>query len=146
MIYINDLPDTIQNILKLFGDDTKLFGKVNTVGKANIIQDDVGRAADWSEDWQISSNNKKGKHMHLGSENDFSKYYMTHDKSGEPIDTVQEEKDLVVTRATEILKSKSVRSTDDIIKVIRTCIRQSQIVTKTNDSSFSSKSVSEIDF
>ena len=46
-------------------------------------------------------------------------------------------------RATEILKSKSVRSTDD---VIGTCVRQSQIVTKTNDSSFSYKSVSEIDY
>ena len=50
---------------------------------------------------------------------------------------------IVWPRATEILKSKSVRSTDD---VIRTCVRQSQIVTKTNDSSFSSKSVSEIIF
>ena len=49
---------------------------------------------------------------------------------------------ILLTRATEILKSKSVRSTDD---VIGTCVRQSQIVTKTNDSSFSSKSVSEID-
>ena len=38
------------------------------------------------------------------------------------------------------MKSKLVRSTDD---VIRTCVRQSQIVMKTNDSSFSSKSVSE---
>ena len=46
-------------------------------------------------------------------------------------------------RATEILKSNSVHSTDD---VIRTCVRQSQIVTKTNDLSFSSKSVSEIDY
>ena len=44
-------------------------------------------------------------------------------------------------RATEILKSKSVRSTDD---VIGTWVRQ--IVTITNDSSFSSKSVSEIDY
>ena len=49
-------------------------------------------------------------------------------------------------RATEILKSKSVRSTDDVIDVIRTYVRQSWIVTKTNDSSFSSKSVSEIDY
>ena len=48
---------------------------------------------------------------------------------------------LLNPRATEILKSKSVRSTDD---VIGTCVRQSQIVTKTNDSSFSYKSVSEI--
>ena len=50
---------------------------------------------------------------------------------------------LLYPRATEILKSKLVRSTDD---VIRTCVRQSQIVTKTNDSSFSYKSVSEIDY
>ena len=49
----------------------------------------------------------------------------------------------VTTRATEILKFKSVRSTDD---VIGTCVRQSQMVTKINDSSFSSKSESEIDY
>ena len=52
----------------------------------------------------------------------------------------------VLVRATEILKSKSVCSTDDIINVIGTCVWQSQIVTKTNDLSFSSKSVSEIDY
>ena len=34
-------------------------------------------------------------------------------------------------RATEILKSKSVHSTDDVIDVIQTWVRQSQIVTKT---------------
>ena len=49
----------------------------------------------------------------------------------------------LLSRATEILKSKSVRSTDD---VIGTCVRQSQIVRKTNDSSFSYKSASEIDY
>ena len=37
-----------------------------------------------------------------------------------------------LTRATEILKSKSVHSTDDIIDVIRTCVWQSKIVTKTH--------------
>ena len=50
---------------------------------------------------------------------------------------------LLYPRATEILKSKSVRSTDDVIGA---CVRQSKIVTKTNDSSFSYKSVSEIDY
>ena len=53
---------------------------------------------------------------------------------------------ILSSRATEILKSKSVRSTNDVIDVIGTCVRQSQIVTKTNDSSFSSKSVSEIGY
>ena len=42
-------------------------------------------------------------------------------------------------RTTEILKSKSVCLTDDVIDVIRTCVQQSQIVKKINDSSFSSQ-------
>ena len=50
---------------------------------------------------------------------------------------------LLYPMTTEILKSKSVRSTDDVIGI---CVRQSQIVTKTNDSSFSYRSVSEIDY
>ena len=55
---------------------------------------------------------------------------------------------LLYLRATEILNPNrsaqpSVRSTDD---VIGTCVRQSQIIKKTNDSSFSYKSVSEIDY
>ena len=52
------------------------------------------------------------------------------------------------TRATEMLKSDSVRLTDDVINVTRYdhAFRQSQIVTKTNDSPFSSRSVSEIDY
>ena len=43
------------------------------------------------------------------------------------------------TGATEILKSKSARSTDDVIDVRGTCVRQSQIITKTNDSSYHPK-------
>ena len=35
--------------------------------------------------------------MHLGPENDFSKYYKTRDKSGERIVTIQKEKVLGVT-------------------------------------------------
>ena len=38
LIYINDLPDTIHNILKLFVDDAKLFRKINTVDEVDIIQ------------------------------------------------------------------------------------------------------------
>ena len=47
-----------------------------------------------------------------------------------------------MNRATEILKSKSVRLTDDVIRYAS----DNPKITKTNDSSFSSKSVSEIDY
>lgn len=97
LIYINDIPDTIHNILKLFADDSKLFGKVNTIEEAEILQDDVYRSVDWSERWQLKFNNTKSKHMHLGPERGFSKFYMSRDRNTDPIKTVHEEKDLGVT-------------------------------------------------
>ena len=52
--------------------------------------------------------------------------------------------EMVTCRATEILKSKSVRSTDDVIDVIWTWVLT--IPNSHENSSFSSKSVSEIDY
>lgn len=70
LIYINDLPDTIYNILKLFADDSKLFGKLNTAEDAVTMQD-VYRSVNRSEIWQLKFNNSKSKHMHLGLDHDF---------------------------------------------------------------------------
>ena len=60
------------------------------------MQDNVYRAVNWLEDWQINFGNEKGKHMHLGPNSDFSKWYIARDKSGEPVVTIQNEKDLGV--------------------------------------------------
>ena len=48
--------------------------------------------------------------MRLGPETDFSQYYMTRDKSGEPIDTVQEEKDLGLTFDNKLKFSSHIKS------------------------------------
>jgi hypothetical protein len=36
-IYINDLPDALENMIKLFADDTKVFATVNNEEDKNII-------------------------------------------------------------------------------------------------------------
>ena len=37
-IYINDLPDVVQNIAKLFADDTKLYAVVNKEEEQHSLQ------------------------------------------------------------------------------------------------------------
>jgi hypothetical protein len=40
-IYINDLPDVVQNIAKLFADDTKLYAVVNKEEEQHSLQNDM---------------------------------------------------------------------------------------------------------
>ena len=42
-IYINDLPDVVQNITKLFADDTKLYAVVNNEEDQFNLQNDVDK-------------------------------------------------------------------------------------------------------
>ena len=40
LIYINDLPDVVQNFIKLFADDTKLYARVDNEEQRRSFQDD----------------------------------------------------------------------------------------------------------
>ena len=40
-IYINDLPDVVQNVAKLFADDTKLYAAVNNTNDEIKLQGDI---------------------------------------------------------------------------------------------------------
>jgi hypothetical protein len=42
-IYINDLPDIVQNVAKLFADDTKLYATVINTNDERKIQGDKDR-------------------------------------------------------------------------------------------------------
>ena len=42
-IYINDLPDVVQNVAKLFADDTKLYTAVNNTNDERKLQGDIDR-------------------------------------------------------------------------------------------------------
>lgn len=40
-IYINDLPDVIENMVKLFADDTKVYATVNNMDERDSLQSDI---------------------------------------------------------------------------------------------------------
>ena len=48
LIYINDLPEVITACMKLFADDAKLFGRVNSLVQASTVQTSLDNAVDWA--------------------------------------------------------------------------------------------------
>ena len=92
LLYINDLPDVVNNLVKLFADDTKLYAVVNNEDDQTSLQNDIDSLIEWSDTWLLKFNRSKCKHLHLGRDTD-SSYKI----AGEIISKTTEEKDLGIT-------------------------------------------------
>jgi hypothetical protein len=57
-IYINDLPDALENKIKLFADDTKVFASVNNEEDKNSLQGDIDKLLNWSDTWLLKYKNQ----------------------------------------------------------------------------------------
>ena len=54
LIYINDLPDGVTSICKIFADDTSLFSKILDVNKSvNELNSDLERTNQWAYHWKM---------------------------------------------------------------------------------------------
>ena len=88
-IYINDLPDVVQNIANLFSDDTKVYAIVNKEEEQHSLQNDINNRVHWSDKWLLQFNKSKCKYVHLGHATN------TKHKMGEhEINQVTEENDI----------------------------------------------------
>ena len=57
LIYINDLPDGITSICKIFADDTSLFSKVLDINEsANELNTDLEKITKWAHQWKMQFN------------------------------------------------------------------------------------------
>ena len=93
IIFINDLPDGIKSICKIFADDTKLY---NSHNNHITIQKDLLAFLEWSEKWLLKFNKSKCSVLHMGKNNNRHKYYMDKDHT-EELKTTEYEKDVGVT-------------------------------------------------
>jgi hypothetical protein len=117
IIYINDLPDVVASICKLYADDNKLIKKVVTIEDEKTLQDDIDKLVEWSHNWQIKFNIKKCHIMHFGKNNRMQTYYMNNDSVRHELGTSNEErdigvivsKDLKVTRHVNVIAAKANR-------------------------------------
>ena len=88
-IYINELPDVVQNIANLFSDDTKVYAIVNKEEEQHSLQNDINNRVHWSDKWLLKFNKSKCKYVHLGHATN------TKHKMGEhEINQVTEENDI----------------------------------------------------
>jgi hypothetical protein len=74
LIYINDLPDVIKGFVKLFADDTKLYGPMRAPSDRDVMNSNIQSMYDWSCDWQLGFNFKKCKRIHMGHSNPHNSY------------------------------------------------------------------------
>lgn len=93
-IFINDLPEVVRSLVKIFADDTKIYNKASN---SAIIQEDIHKLQEWSNKWKLFFNVSKCKVLHTGKKNPNSSYVMTVNDDVEKIKECEEEKDLGVT-------------------------------------------------
>ena len=57
LIYINDLPDGINSLCKIFAEDTSLFSKVYDIHKSGSkLNDDLEKKSYWAYQWKMQFN------------------------------------------------------------------------------------------
>jgi len=92
VIYVNELPDIVRNLLYLFADDTKLFAKIADWNDYASLQEDLDNLFGWSQSWQLLFKLPKCMVMHMGTHNPQFSYTI----DGQFLDEVTEHKDLGV--------------------------------------------------
>ena len=53
LLYINDLPDTIDSQVRLFADDTVLYRTIKSVTDHHRLQTDLDKLTEWAMAWDM---------------------------------------------------------------------------------------------
>ena len=81
-IFINDLPQRVKHLIKLYADDCKLIGVIKEPNDKINLQNDINLLQNWAKTWQMSFNYEKCKVMHFGKYNPETSYNMKLNDNG----------------------------------------------------------------
>ena len=123
--FINDLPEVVKSIAKMFADDTKSYSSLNTYEDHCTLQSDINSMDSWTYEWLLFFNNEKCKCMHLGKNNPQYIYTIGKENDKRDLETTYVEKDLGV-HIDPLLKFDS-----HISQVLKKCKRTSSTIMKT---------------
>ena len=96
LVYINDLPEAIEGLVKIFADDTKVYRAIESTETPELLQNDVSKSEYWGDEWKMFYNTDKCHHVHIGENTEASKYEMGSGDNRNTIKRVESEKDLGV--------------------------------------------------
>ncbi len=80
ILYINDLPDTVESLAHIFADDTKLHRHIKSESDCWILQEDLDHLQAWSNKWLLRFNAVKCEVLRLGNSKHTFQYYMGENK------------------------------------------------------------------
>ena len=89
VVYINDLPDGLENIIKMYADDSKVIAE-----SGSKLQGDIEKIKNWCDKWSMSLNSSKCKVMHFGRGNPEREYYIGSGEERVLLEKTEAEKDL----------------------------------------------------
>nr|AQN68906.1 reverse transcriptase domain protein [Elysia chlorotica] len=76
IILINDLPQLVKSAVKMFADDTKLYGNSSTNQGIEELQRDLDQLQQWSDRWLLRFHPQKCAVMKLGTNKSEASYSM----------------------------------------------------------------------
>ena len=100
VIFINDLPNSVEYTAYLFADDTKLYRSIRDEEDRNMVQNDLNNLFDWSSKWLLKFHPDKCKVMRIRNKRKAVDTHSYTKKTFEGAETTLEiidnEKDIVV--------------------------------------------------
>ena len=63
-LFINDMPEVVNSVIRMFTDDTKLFRTINRSADSTVLQTDLMALQEYSNKWQQKFNADKCKILH----------------------------------------------------------------------------------
>ena len=97
LIFIDDLPDSIEGLVKIFADDTKVFSAIHDEEDSKSLQKDLDSLSEWSDKWQLHFNVSKCGVMYYGNRSEKCTYSMEEGGVRRDLGELTEEKDMGVT-------------------------------------------------
>jgi ribonucleases P/MRP protein subunit RPP40 len=65
LIFINDMPEVVHHLLKLFADDSKIIAIIKNDLDIELLQQDIDKLIEWSVEWRMRFNYEKCKIMRI---------------------------------------------------------------------------------
>lgn len=126
IIYINDMPDVLTSVCKIFADDSKIYRSIQDPSDQDSIQEDLLHLCDWSEKWLLQFSFPKCKVIQYGQ----VKYEYTYQMKNQQDEFInipleEEEKDLGITF------EKTLKFNKHVLSVVNRCNKLIGLVKRT---------------
>ncbi|RNA04965.1 RNA-directed DNA polymerase from mobile element jockey-like, partial [Brachionus plicatilis] len=112
VIYINDMPDIVNHVIKLFADDSKLIATIRNVNDLALLQRDLDALTEWSTTWRMLFNIEKCKVMECSrsGQTKYSDKDLCMGVTRSVLNQTSTEKDLGVTFASNLKFSSHIKA------------------------------------